>query len=428
MQTYVASSDDTCNGSAVVLYLCLVDPDKFVRSDFGGPHREPGNKWAFWYYRPSPIPRRLNLDMDTVLALSRADAAVGNLNGLGALLRDPELLIGPYVTREAVASSRIEGTQTTFADVLRAEASPDLSRNEGVLEVHRYVEASNQAFELSKELPISQRLILAIHRTLLQGVRGERLSPGKFRTSPVWVGPKGVTLEAAEYVPPLPDEIPGLMNDWEQFVNETTSVPVLIQAGLMHYQFETIHPFLDGNGRIGRLLINLLLKERGVLSQPLLYISGYLEANRSEYYQRLQAVREGGEIQQWLQFFLNAVEAQARDGIWRAGALVQVRERMLIEAQQSKARLHYVVDSLVRNPFITVSVIQRAAGFTSQGARNLIRQAEERGWIRSIGSSGRGGREHWYSPEIFSILEAPNRYGGSFGGSESGEDAALDGG
>lgn len=389
-----------------------MDPKNFVDSPFGSAQRVPGDKWAFWHYRPEPIPRNLTLEPETVLALSDADAALGHLQGLSALISDPELLIGPYLTREAVASSRIEGTQASLSDVMQAEAGEDApSESEDVLEVTRYLQASRQAFQLIETLPISQRLILDVHRTLLAGVRGEEKNPGEFRRTPVWVGRSGATPENASFVPPLPTDILGLIGDWEEYVNDHASkTPTLIQCALMHYQFETVHPFLDGNGRIGRLVVNLLLKERGRLDLPLLYLSGYLQSHRDEYYERLQAVREKGEIQEWIRFFLAAVKSQAEDGVWRARKLVELREEYLKDAYTTRSNLPQLVELLFRNPFVTVRNLERSTTLTNQGARNLIRRAEQRGWVESIGTRGRGGREYWVAMNIYRVIEAPMQY------------------
>jgi Fic family protein len=361
---------------------------------------------------PQPLPRELPLETATVLALSEADAALGHLQGLGRLIKDPQLLVGPYLTREAVASSRIEGTQASLSDVLQAEASGNTAPNEDVAEVERYIAAARQGFELLGELPISQRLILQLHETLLQGVRGAERLPGELRRTAVWVGSPADNPETAIYVPPLPAEVPSLLADWEQFVNGPVQLPTLIQCALMHYQFETIHPFLDGNGRIGRLLINLMLMEQGRLTTPLLYLSGYLEANRREYYDRLQNVRERGEIQQWLQFFLTAVKRQADDAIERAGRLVELREDYLEEAAKTRSNLPGLLDLLFKNPYVNVARVGRELGLTSQGSRNLIREAERRGWVTELGVWGRGGRTHWVATRIFDVIEAPVSYRG----------------
>ncbi|WP_230672858.1 Fic family protein [Rathayibacter sp. Leaf248] len=387
-----------------------MDQRRFADSPFGCPTREPGNKWAFTYYLPKPIPRTLDLSADVVSALSEADAALGHLQGLGMLITDPGQLIGPYLRREALASSRIEGTQASLSDVFQSEIDED-SRNDDTAEVHRYLEATSQAYELAKTLPITQRLILAVHATLLTGVRGEEKSPGEFRTSPVWVGHAGATPETATFVPPLPVHLGDLLADWERFVNDDgRHLPALIQAGLMHYQFETIHPFLDGNGRIGRLLINLLLMERRRLPLPLLYLSHFFETHREEYYERLQAVRETSDVDGWLMFFLRAVRAQSDDAVARSRKLIRIRERYYEEAIKERSSLPRLVEIIVRNPFVTVRHVQTRLDITNQGARNLIRNAEARGWLRSLGTHGRGGKEHWYSPDIFEVMELPMEY------------------
>jgi Fic family protein len=387
-----------------------VDQSKFADSEFGSATREPGNKHAFTYYLPKPIPRDLDLPSDVIIALSDADAALGHLQGLGMLITDPSLLIGPYLRREALASSRIEGTQASLSDVFQSEIDAD-ARNDDTAEVSRYLEATNQAYELAKSLPITQRLILQAHATLLTGVRGEDKLPGEFRRSPVWVGRAGAIPENATFVPPLPQHLGDLLSDWEQFVNnDGKKLPALIQAALMHYQFETVHPFLDGNGRIGRLLINLLLMERDRLPLPLLYLSNYFETHRDEYYERLQAVRERAEINEWLTFFLHAVRAQADDAVRRSRRLIAIREAYHGEAIKERSSLARLVDVIVRNPYVTVKSIETQLELTNQGARNLIKNAESRGWLRSLGTHGRGGRELWYSPAIYRVIEAPMSY------------------
>lgn len=258
-----------------------------------------------------------------------------------------------------------------------------------------------------RELPITQRLILQLHKTLLSGTRGQQKLPGEFRGTPVWVGSPTDSPDTATYVPPLPSDLPDLIKDWEEFVNTPNDLPALIRCGLMHYQFETIHPFLDGNGRIGRLLINLMLLEEGRLGTPLLYLSGYLEQNRREYYQRLQEVRERGSIQEWLQFFLTAVRRSADDAVARAERLVDVRERYLAEAGKARSNLPAVVELIFSNPFMTVARLQKKTGLTPQGARNVIKDAAGRGWLHEIGTIGRGGRMYWVATELYEIIDAP---------------------
>lgn len=386
-----------------------MEPTRYRAPEFGEAAREPGNKHAFWYFKPAFVPRALPLSSATIRTLSEADTSLGRLQGLGHLIRDPQLMVGPYLTREAVASSRIEGTHTSLSEVMQAGVS-NTARNEDIAEVERYVAATHQGYELAETIPIAQRMILELHATLLAGVRGADKLPGEFRRSPVWVGSPTDTPDNALYVPPLPGDLPELLTDWERFVNEPGDQPTLIRCALMHYQFETIHPFLDGNGRIGRLLINLLLMEEGRLTTPLLYTSGYLEAHRDEYYERLQAVRERGEIQEWLQFFLTAVRRSADDAVDRAEQLVAAREEYIADTARVRSQLPAMIGMIFSNPFLNVARVENALGLSNQGARNLIREAERRGWVTPIGSSGRGGRMHWVASRVLEIIESPATY------------------
>ncbi|WP_219413441.1 Fic family protein [Pseudonocardia nigra] len=385
-----------------------MDPTEFQAPAFGNATRRPGDPHGFWFFHPAPIPRELPLDAATILALSEADAALGHLEGLGHLITDPQLLVGPYVSREALASSRIEGTRASLAEVLQAGAGDgEESRTEDVAEVERYIAATYRGLDLIRTLPITQRLVLDVHHVLLSGLRGQDRLPGQLRRGPVWVGSPTDSPDTAVYVPPIPELLGDLLQDWERFVNEPGRMPVLVRCALMHYQFETIHPFLDGNGRIGRLLIGLLLHQEGRLTHPLLYLSGYLESRRREYYERLQAVRERGEIQQWVQFFLTAVRRQATDGVDRATALVRLRERYLAEAARARSRIGELIKLLFANPFVTVKRVEADLTLTNQGARNLIRDAEARGWLQVFDVVGRGGRTYWVARDVFDVIEAP---------------------
>jgi len=388
-----------------------MDPIKYTANLFGKPAKEPGNKWSFWYFEPAKIPRKLELNSVTIAALSKADASLGQLQGIGQLIKQPRLMIIPWLTREAVASSRIEGTQTSLEEVLEAGISEDRteSSNLDIAEVKTYIEATEHGLQLIKTLPITQRLILEMHQILLSGVRGSEKLPGKLRKSPVWVGSPTDSPDTAEFVPPLPQLLGELLSDWEKFVNEDNSFPPLIKCALMHYQFETIHPFLDGNGRIGRVLIGLALQKEKRLTTPLLYLSGYLEDHRKEYYERLQAVREVGAIQEWLQFFLTAVSKQADDAVLRTRALMELRETYINESLKSRSRKGEIINLLFENPFITVKRVQTKLGISNQGARKIVADVEKMGWIKSLKKTGRGGRYIWVAPEIHKIIvEKPN--------------------
>src|SRR6202167_5455629 len=256
---------------------------------------------------PAPLPPVPPLEMDRELTrlLSEADHALGRLNGVTSILPNPDLFVSMYVRHEAVLSSQIEGTQSTLVDVLQFEI--DANGNEhpkDVEEVVNYVRAMNYGLKRLDELPLSLRLIREIHGKLLEGVRGANRTPGEFRTSQNWIGPANCTLTTATFVPPPPHEMHQALDNLERFLHETTSFPALIHCGLAHAQFETVHPFLDGNGRVGRLLITFLLCQRGVLQRPLLYLSHYLKGRRAEYYDRLMAIRNDGDWEGWLRFFL----------------------------------------------------------------------------------------------------------------------------
>lgn len=387
-----------------------MDPDRFVNHDYGEPYRDPVTGWDYWAFRPKPIPRQLDLESETVLALSAADAALGRLVGAGRQLPDPHVFVRPYVTREALASSRIEGTVASLSDVLQAEATPEAPATGDVREVLNYMNAMDRGLTHLPDLPLVHRVVTDIHGVLLADVRGRSRAPGRFRTEPVWFGsPTTDAPETSVYVPPFPREMLEAWRDWEDFANASTQprLPKLVQCALLHYQFETIHPFLDGNGRIGRLLIVLFLLHRAFLPAPLLYTSAYLEEHRRDYYERLQAVREQGEMQEWLRFFFAAVSVQAEDATARAETLVDLREKYRAELAGSRSRAPEVVDLFFANPFLTARRVQTALGISNQGAHSLLRQLEQRGWLQRMGTIGRGGRNYWNAHEIFDVVSDP---------------------
>ena len=382
-----------------------MEPDKFVSNVFGQVIKEPGNKWAFWHFVPTSIPRDLDLDRETVRRMSRADNSLGRLAGAGRLVKNPDVLVGPYLTREALASSRIEGTQASLSDVLQAQAVDDSPADEDVAEVLNYLRAIARGIKLLDSLPMCLRLVREVHSVLMTGVRGQEKLPGQFRKTPVWIGGARDSLESAPFVPPLPGaELDSALKDWEAFLNEDSTLPLLVRVALMHYQFETMHPFLDGNGRVGRLLIVLFLMHEKALSLPLLYVSAYMEESRREYYERLQAIRERGQIQEWLQYFFDAIHAQATDSVNRVESLVDLREKYLHDLKGGRSRAREVVDLYFENPFVTVKRVERALNVTNQGARNLIESLEQRGWLKNIGPLGRGGRVYWLADAVFAII------------------------
>jgi len=357
-------------------------------------------RWGVYHFVPEPIPRNLRLAPPTVLALSDADTSLGRLAGAGRLLPNPHLLVDPYVTKEAVASSRIEGTQASLSEVLEANATGRSTPGSDVREVQNYIAALNTGLRLLEDIPLCLRLIREVHIVLMEGVRGQERRPGEFRTTPNWIGSPTDTPDNATFVPPLPDEMGPLLDDLEGFLNESVQLPVLVRCALLHYQFETIHPFLDGNGRLGRLLAVFYLVQQEQLPQPLLYLSAYFERYRSEYYDHLQAVREKGQLQEWLQFFLTAVAVQAADAVERAGRMADIRERYRRQTASSRSRASEVVDLIMANPFITVRQVQEDLGVTQPGALNLVRRLEELGFLQKLGTIGRGGRTYWVAQEV----------------------------
>ena len=380
--------------------------DAYVSSRFGTLVTKPLSAWPHAYFLPSPMPRELQLDPHTVAAISRADLALGRLAGLALLIDDPVLLLGPALAQEALASSRIEGTEASLSEVLSAENDDTPIENENLREVANYLRAIEQGAELIASWPITLRFFCALHETLLTDVRGEEKFPGELRRSPVWIGSPNARPETARFIPPHHDDIAELLADWERFVNEPTTMPAVLRAALMHYQFETIHPFLDGNGRIGRLLIGFGLMRDGVLSAPMLHISGYFESNRNAYYDRLQAVRERGEIDEWIQFFAAAVEQQANEGAHRISTLVSIRERYRAEVRGDRSQVAHLIDVIFANPVVTVSTVVRELGVTQPTASSLLRKAETLGWVRSVGRWGRGGKERWVADEVWAALTA----------------------
>jgi Fic family protein len=380
-----------------------VDPTKFVASEAGKVVRTSGSH-GYHAFVPVPIPRTVAISPETVLLLSEADDALGRLAGSGRLLPNPHLLVEAYLTREALASSRIEGTQASLTEVFQAAAG-GLHGSSDVEEVANYIEALKLGLARLDELPVCLRLIREIHGVLLRDVRGKEHQPGELRSTQNWIGTIGDRIDTATFVPPPPEHLDSLLADWERYANESPSVPTLIQCALLHYQFETIHPFLDGNGRLGRLLIVLFLVQRGRLPNPLLYVSRFFETHRSEYYERLQMTRERGEVQQWLQFFLTAVAEQAKDAVRRAELLLDIRERARGKLHGSRSRAVEVVDLLLGNPVITVQRVQQSLTVSNPGAMNLIRQLEGLGIISHAGRAGRGGRYFWVAHEVLEALE-----------------------
>lgn len=381
-----------------------MDPTRFVAPDWGRAVSTGGSA-AYYAFDPQPVPRELTLRPDSIMFLSEADAALGRLAGAGRLLLDPHLLVNAYITREAVASSRIEGTQASVTEVFDAAVTGKSARAD-VQEVRNYIMALRHGLErLQHGFPISLRLVKEMHEILLAGVRGQERTPGDFRQTQNWISSPDNQPKTARFVPPTVENMWRALDDWEKYLHDADPrLPLLIRCALLHYQFETIHPFLDGNGRIGRLFIIIYLVDRGRLPTPLLYVSSYFDQHKEEYYDRLQFVRERGEINEWLDFFLVGIAGQAADAVSRAESLADLREKYRLILQGSRSRAIEVADLLFANPIMTVRAVQNQLGVSQPGATNLLRALTAEGIVREVGE-GPGTRHRWFADEILRVLD-----------------------
>lgn len=314
-------------------------------------------------FLPNPLPPLIHYDKKLSYLLSEADRMLGELSGIGRLLHNPYLLISPYIRREAVASSRIEGILTSLGDLFFFEATQsERGIAPDVREVRSYVLAMKYGLDRLKELPVSTRLIREIHKVLMENASGGHATPGEIRRTQNWIGPPGCSLNDATYVPPPVGEAQQALGELEKYLHSNPEDPPLIQCAVMHYQFEAIHPFLDGNGRIGRLLITFFLCERGYLIQPLLYLSGFFEKFRDEYYSRLLAVSQRGDWHGWLEFFLRGIAHQSRDAISDAGKILELHaeyQRSLGQTKKIPESAHKLIDEVFLNPVVSISQLSR---------------------------------------------------------------------
>lgn len=354
---------------------------------------------------PSGLPRFIDLSPGLISQLDKASLAVGTLAGVGETLANPHLLIRPFLRREAVLSSRIEGTQASISDVFAFEAG-ERARTSDTKEVVNYVRALDRGLELLQNLPICTRLANDVHSTLLDGVRGEDKSPGQLRQIQNWIGSGGTNIGDARYIPPPPELVLDLMSDWERFSNEESDMPALIQCALMHYQFEAIHPYVDGNGRIGRLLIVLFLCEKQILPTPLLYLSAFFDKNRDEYIDHLYKVSVTGERDPWLAFFLRGVEDQARDALARSRRVRGLHERYrdLLQSRKESANALRLLDSLFENPYTTAPRVAAILKVTHAGAQGILTRLVRGGILTQVP----GGWPRLYiAGELLEAIEAP---------------------
>lgn len=346
---------------------------------------------------PEPLPPNPPVRMDDEMnrLVEEAGTALGRLDGVASVLPNPDLFVGMYVKHEAVLSSEIEGTQATLEDVLDYESEGRRTdQPEDVEEVINYVRAMNFGLRRLPEFPLSLRLIREIHEELLRGVRGQERSPGEFRTSQNWIGPGGCTLADADFVPPPPHEMQAALDDFQKFLHDRDRLPKLIHCGLAHAQFETIHPFLDGNGRVGRLLITLLLVEQGILSRPLLYLSYYLKAHRAQYYDRLTAVRTDGDWEGWLKFFLRGILEVSTAATNTARDIVMLRDRLqqTIRGSTNAGYGFALLDHFFEQPILSIKQAEQRLGCVYKTAARLMEEFEAAQIVREITGQKRNKR------------------------------------
>ncbi len=358
-------------------------------------------------FLPAPLPPEPPLEVGSLQApLSRANLALGRLDGVIDVIPDPDFFVSMYVRREAVLSSQIEGTQSTLEDLLEVELESQRRRDDSdVGDIVNYIAAMNHGLERLTELPLSLRLIREIHAELLRDGRGASATPGEFRTTQNWIGPRGAPLSQATFVPPSVADLTDVLSDFEHYLHRDAD-DQLIEAGLAHAQFETIHPFLDGNGRVGRLLITFLLVHHGILRRPLLYLSYYFKLHRTEYYDRLMAVRLQGDWEGWMRFFLEGVATTATEAKRTAEQIFALREdHRTIAMEAAGPNGLKLLSELFRQPLINVTTIARVAEVTFPTANRLVAKFEELGLLREV-TGQRRSRLFRYEPYL-ALMDEP---------------------
>lgn len=371
-------------------------------------------------FMPAPIPRLLPIAGSTLRHLSRANHALGELNGVARLLKDPYLLGSSLLRREAILSSKIEGTNTSSEQLILFEAGAPIEGaqdRDDAREVYNYVRAMRRGLSRLRTLPVSLRLVRELHAVLMRDVRGERDRPGQFRDSQNWIGRPGATIHEARFVPPPANEMHAALDDLEKYIHiephggvaaadeDPSLPPLLVRLALIHYQFETIHPFRDGNGRLGRLLIPLLLVSHGRLREPLFYLSSYFEQQRDRYYDLLLGVSQRGEWVPWIDFFLLGVEECARESVARADALLALRDRWRrkFETARSSVLLHKLIDRLIEYPAIRIGDAAKFLGITPASASANIQKLVSAGILKE--RTGRKRDQVFVAMEMLRLID-----------------------
>lgn len=348
--------------------------------------------FKYRYFVPSCINHSFSWDDEAINSLlEKASLKLGELNSFSRFVPNIDIFISMHVLKEAVVSSRIEGTRTNIEEALEEEQTIDPEKRDDWLEVNNYVKAINSAIEELKTLPLSCRLIRDTHRILLSSGRGERKTPGEFRTSQNWIG--GASIVDAVFVPPAAEKLSDLLSDFEKFLNnDELNVPNLIKIAIAHYQFETIHPFLDGNGRMGRLLITLFLVSKGILDKPLLYLSAFFEKNRSLYYDKLTLTREKNDLNQWIKFFLVGIVETAEEGTATLQKIMQIKankENKILSFGRRAASAHELLEALFSKPIVTVKAAQNITKLSPKAAGELVNLFVDQGILKEVSNQQR---------------------------------------
>jgi len=391
----------------------MVRAEQFSQNAWGRLIRVGLGKEGYWAYVPNPLPPPIEYDATLITTLSQADRALGELAGLGRTLTNPYLLVRPLVAREAVLSSRIEGTQADLFDLYVYESAqlalPGLPIADDTREVYQYIQAMDYALNRISALPMSLRLIQETHEVLMQGTRGGYAAPGQFRKTQNWIGAPGCTPDEARFVPPPPDEMRQCLYQLENYLHQDNSHPPLVRLGLIHYQFEAIHPFIDGNGRMGRLLIILLMVHWGLLPSPILYLSEYFERHRQDYYDLLQGVSEQGRWRDWLIFFLQGIREQSAKSSATIRALQELYNDWRVRVEIARLRSRVIaraLELLMARPVLTVRALQQAADCSHVAANKALMELTRLGIVSVQGISR---RRLFVAQEMLRLLQSPSR-------------------
>ena len=381
-----------------------MDPKNYQNSSAGKPVQHPN---GYWYFLPADLPPVLNWSPTLVSTLAEAERNLAKLASLGSSPTNLNWIVQLFIRLEAVVSTGLEGTRASLSDLYAYEAQqlsflePDTDADE----VHNYVKAIDYGLDRLQTLPVSLRLIREIHAQLMDNIRGKHLTPGEFRRSQNWIVPTGCTLQNAPYVPPPPPEMLAALNQLERFLHTLSELPALVRVALVHYQFEALHPFLDGNGRVGRLLVTLLFYAWELLPQPLLFLSAYFEANQQEYYDRLLAVSQRGQWEDWLHFFLMGVSIQSLDAVHRITqlqTLYQTYSKQL-QAERAADRLTEVLILLFERPIVTVRQVEAALEVPYRSAARYVEKFVQLGILREI--TGQARNRIFRADEILITIE-----------------------